>query len=175
MKRRSILALLGVGAVGGTGLYISEDISLPDEVDADVEDTFTDWGDQLQSRLNNQPAYGNITYATDTETATVTDVDFLEEIRVEPADTIGDVIRFRVPDSSELSTVHQLVVGITSPDGNITIETALDDRTVTFTGGKARIGSFVSASSLHPTEPVVILVRAPNERELSTVIKSINN
>ena len=175
MKRRSVLALLGVGAVGGTGLFISEDISLPNEVNPDVEDTFTDWGKQLQSRLNSQPAYGNITYATDTETATVTGVEFLEEIHVESADTTGDVIRFRVPDSTEISTAEQLVVGITNPDGNISIETTLDGSMVTFSGGEARVGSFVSASSLHPTEPVVVLVRATNEEELSTIIESIGD
>lgn len=187
MKRRSLLALLGVGTVGGAGLVVTDTISLPEgsrdpgpqqgtpTETPNAEDTSTDWGSQLQSRLNSRPAYGEVSFATATETATITDVEFVEEVQVEPADTDGDLFRFSVPDSAEITTIETLVDGLVRPDADISVETTLDGVSVTFTGGSSAVGSFVSATAQHPTERELLLARAATEDDLTTVIESANS
>lgn len=187
MKRRSLLALLGVGSLGGAGLFVAGDISLPGSGgDSDsqqgtptatpnAEDTSTDWGSQLQSRLHSQPVYGDVSFATESATATITDEEFVDEIRVDPADTEGDLFRFSVPDAAEITTVEQLTEGLVRPDGDISVEATLDGMSVTFTGGPATVGDFVSAMAQHPTERELLLARGASEDELTTVIESITN
>lgn len=187
MKRRSLLALFGVGTLGGAGLFVAEDISLPGgngepesqrgtpTATPNAEDSSTDWGGQLQSRLNSQPAFGKVSFATAAETATITDIEFLQEIRVEPASSEGDLFRFSVPDSAEMATIEQLAEGLVRPDSEITIETTLDEESVTFTGGTAAVGNFVCVTAQHPTRSELLLARASEESELTTVVESVSN
>lgn len=187
MNRRSLLALLGVGTLGGAGLFIADEVSLPGESNdsrsqqgaptatPNAEDTSTDWGRQLQSRLNSQPSFGDVSFVTAMGTANITDADFVQEIRVEPADAEGDLFRFSAPDSAALSTVKRLTEGFVRPDGEITVETTLNDVSVTFTGGTAKLGNYVSATAQHPTKQELLLPRATNKDELMNVIESIEN
>jgi len=180
MKRRSLLALLGLGSVGGAAVVLSDD-KRPRRSLGSASDTLNDsdgtagWGRQLQSELGDRSRYGAVSFAKTAATVDVENDDFLSSVAIEPAATGGDLFRFQVDDQASLRETVALVEGTLRVAEEVSFTATLGDTSIEFTGGASAIGEFAAARGTHPDTPEVIVVRATSTDRLTEVLDSVDS
>jgi hypothetical protein len=186
MNRRRLLALLGVGSVGGVAFLSGEDGPLVIGADPEEDRTPTspppterdgdasNWGRRLQSELGDRSRYGDVSYASTAMTVTVEDSDLLSTVEVEPSDVTGDLFRFTTPDRTALDETVALVRGTLQVSGNASFTASVDGTPVDFSGGQSAVGSFAAATGTHPDRPALLLVRANDPDRLSDVVGPVD-
>lgn len=190
MKRRSILALLGLGGAGSAAYVASEGVPIggfapiddsgpvdgvqtPSGAETDANDAeIVEWEQQLQSDLSERPGYGDISFATDSETVEIETNSLLSTVSVEPGEEDGDLFRFRATSQSRLAELVPLVEGTLRVSEEVSFTTDIDDATVSFSGGESAIGELAAAIGTHPDSPEVLVVRASEPQQLEAIAES---
>jgi hypothetical protein len=183
VNRRALLALLGVGSVGGAAVVLSrqnpQDGSTDDDspnqtstATAPEEGTSADWGHRLQSELGDRSTYGNVSYATTAQSVDIEESDLLTAVGVEPVTSESDLFWFRAPERTALEETVALVRGTFRIGHAVSFTASLDGASIPFSGGPSAMGPFAAAVGRHPTEPEVLVVRASEADRLAEVAAS---